>query len=291
MKKVSLLFLALPLAVSAQAQDKQRLSLEEVIVTASKRETNLQDTAIAVSAFTSDMLESLDINSPFDFESLVPSFTYQQTRNRISIRGVGRFSNSLGVSPGVAIYNDGIFTAEAAALSSQPMNIQQTEILRGPQGTLYGRNTTGGAVNVISKRPTDEFHGDFRAKFGNYGTQEFGFVITGPITDSFRYKLHAYDAERDGLQDNEAGTDLRTVDSTYLEAQLEWDITDDLSVWLKYGTLETDPIAGAAPSDDPYDCLNFWDGLGRSVQFMECQEGKENVSIGDPRGCPISWLN
>ena len=114
MKRVSSFLLAFSLAIAAQAQDsREGLTLEEVTVTATKRETNLQDTAIAVSAFTSDMLESLQINSPFDLEALVPSFTYQQFPNRVSIRGVGRFSNSLGVSPGVAIYNDGIFTAEA----------------------------------------------------------------------------------------------------------------------------------------------------------------------------------
>ena len=206
------LFLALPLAAAVQAQTSNSLAqsassltLEEIVVTASKRETALQDTAIAVTAFSAALTEELDINSPFDFEKLVPSLTYQQSPNRLSIRGVGRFDNSLGVSPGVAIYNDGIFTAEATSLSTQPMNIQRTEILRGPQGTLYGRNTTGGAVNIISRRPASEFEGDFRLKYGNEGQEEFGVVVSGPVNDSLRYKVHYYDSNRDGLQDNDAG--------------------------------------------------------------------------------------
>ncbi len=273
----------------AQAQEaRSSLALEEIIVTATKRESSLQDTAIAVSAFTSDMLDTLDIGSPFDFEALVPSFTYQQTPNRISIRGVGRFSNALGVSPGVAVYQDGVFTAEATALSSQPINIQRTEILRGPQGTLYGRNTTGGAVNIISKKPTEEFFGDFRIKLGNYDMRELAFLVSGPITDNLRYKLHVNDRDRNGLQKNLSGADVRSVDNSYYEGQLEWDITERLNLWLKVSQLDSEYIPGVRPSNDPYNCLNVWESLTLSVQNLQCQAGQENPSIGDPRTVAVN---
>jgi iron complex outermembrane receptor protein len=278
------LALSVATALPAQAQQEATSSamLEEIIVTATRRETALQDTAIAVSAFSSTILEQLDINSAFDLERLVPSLNYQETPNRLSIRGVGRFDNSLGVSPGVAIYNDGIFTAEATSLNSQPINVQRTEVLRGPQGTLYGRNTTGGAVNIITRRPTSEFEGDFRIKYGNEGQEEYSAVVSGPVTEGLRYKLYFNDAEHDGLQDNDAGSDIRSENSTYWEGQVEWDITDTLSLWAEYATFDYDYIPGALPKLDPYDCTNSWSGLGQSGQYLDCAAGGTNASTGDP---------
>ena len=285
MRTLPMLFTALPmaLAINVQAQSgDSKLVLEEIIVTASKRETSLQDTAIAITAFSQNLLEELNLNSPFMYEALTPSLSYQQTPNRLSIRGVGRFDNSLGVSPGVAIYNDGIFTAEATALSTQPINMTRTEILRGPQGTLYGRNTTGGAVNIISRRPSKEFEADLRVKVGDYGLVQYGGVVSGPITDNFRYKLHILDTERDGLQDNKAGTDARTLDNTYYEAQFEWDITKKLHLWAEYGRYDRSYVPGVNPSNDPYDCVNFWSGLNKAPEYLACEKGLENASIGDP---------
>jgi iron complex outermembrane recepter protein len=259
--------------------------LEEVIVTATKRETNLHDTAIAVSAFSSDMLETLNIRNGLDYEALVPSLTFQGTIPlQVSIRGIGRFSQSLGVNPGVAIYNDGIYQAEVTSTGSNPMNTQRTEILRGPQGTLYGRNTTGGAVNIITKRPTEEFSADLRARVGNYGLVDLGGIISGPITDSLRAKLYIQDTERDGLVDNDAGPDLNTLNSTFYEASIEWDITEKAQLWLKLSQLQVDdrPGPGAGLRTDPYDCVNQWSGLNYTADYLECQEGKENGSLGDP---------
>jgi iron complex outermembrane receptor protein len=275
--------MALAINTQAQAQSNDsKLVLEEIIVTASKRETSLQDTAIAVTAFSQDMLEQLNVNSPFMYEALTPSLSFQQEPNRLSIRGVGRFDNSLGVSPGVAIYNDGIFTAEATALTTQPINMTRTEILRGPQGTLYGRNTTGGAINIISRRPSEEFEADLRVKVGDYDLREYAGVVSGPITDKLRYKLHFIDRERDGLQDNKAGADMRSIDNTYYEAQIEWDISDKLHLWAEYGRLDSDYVPLAQPSNDPYDCVNSWDGLNKSAQYLACAKGLENASVGDP---------
>ena len=234
------------------------IELEEVIITASRRETLLTDTPAAVSAYSAGLMEELNVISPFNYQSLVPSLSYQEFPNRLSIRGIGRFSNALGISPGVAIYNDGIFTAEATSLSTQPINIERSEILRGPQGTLYGRNTTGGAVNIITKRPTSEFHGDVRVTVGVYDWRTYAAVISGPITDALRYKLHVIDNERDGLQKNLAGKDLRTSNSTYYEAQLQWDITDRLDLWLEWAHYDNHYIQGAAPDVDPFDCSTFW---------------------------------
>jgi len=260
------------------------LMLEEVTVTATKRETSLQDTAIAVTAFTSDMMEELDINSAADMEALVPSFTTQQNPNRISIRGVGRFDNSMGTSPGIATYNDGIYFAEDSSLYANPINVERTEILRGPQGTLFGRNTTGGAVNIITKKPTAEFKGDVRVKLGNYGYQRIDALVSGPINENIRYKLYVSDQQRDGLQKNLAGPDARTQDNSYAEGQIEWDISENLTLWAKYSGTDYSYIPGANNEEDAYDCINNWSGLGPSIAFLQCQAGGEsNAAIGDPQ--------
>ncbi|GEM_PF-738486 len=261
-------------AVVAPLQASAQATLEEIIVTASKRESSLQDTSIAVSAFTADAMEQLDINGPADLEALVPSLTWQQTPNRISIRGVGRFDNSLGISPGVAMYNDGVYNAEDAVLYNNAINVQRIEVLRGPQGTLYGRNTTGGAINVLSKRPTPEFEGDVRAKFGTDDYVRLDALISGPITDTLRYKLYYTDTEYDGWQENiNGGPNGRANDSVYAEGQLEWDITEKLNLWVKYSGSDYDNTPGYNSSEDPYNCEVTWAGLGPAAGPFECAAG------------------
>ncbi|NND67362.1 MAG: TonB-dependent receptor [Halioglobus sp.] len=259
------------------------LSLEEIIVTATQRETNLHDTAMAISAYTGDRMEELNINNPLIYEALVPSLSYQVSPNRVSIRGVGRFSNALGTNPGVAIYTDGIYSAEAASMFSQPANTERTEVLRGPQGTLWGRNTTGGAVSVTTRRPTEDLSGDFRVKYGETDYRQYQGRVSGPITDDLRFKVYALDTEQDGLQDNIAGDDIRTTNSFYYEGQLEWHATENLRVWFKYNHLDQDYIPGASVQEDAYDCVNEWAGLGPAAMPLECAEGRfAPPSVDDP---------
>jgi len=259
------------------------LALEEIIVTATHRETSLHDTAMAISAFTGERMEELNINNPLAYEALVPSLSYQVSPNRVSIRGVGRFSNALGTNPGVGVYTDGIYSAEAATMFSQPANTERTEVLRGPQGTLWGRNTTGGAVSVTTRRPTEELSADLRVKYGEEDYTQFQGRVSGPITDDLRYKLYGVDTEQDGLQDNIAGDDIRSTDTWVAEGQLEWDTTERMRVWVKYLHMEQDYIPGASVQEDPYDCINEWAGLGPAAMPLECAEGRfEPPSVDDP---------
>ena len=109
--------------------------------------------------------------------------------DRLAIRGVGRLTNAVGTDPAVALYSDGVFSTSMADTSTPSLFIERTEILRGPQGTLYGRNSVGGAINVISKRPTDEFEGEVRLQGGNYSFYHADGLIRGPITNNLRYLL------------------------------------------------------------------------------------------------------
>ena len=157
---------------SALAQETQaplRTSiLETVVVTAEKREENLQDVPVAVSAYTSERHDILGLNTVEDFARFTPSLTYRNN-DRLSMRGFGRLTNSIGTDPSIALYSDGIFSTSMADTSTPALFIERTEILRGPQGTLYGRNSIGGTLNIISKRPTEKFEGEVRGGVSNYG--------------------------------------------------------------------------------------------------------------------------
>lgn len=156
------------LAAKASAQDAgQRLALEEIIVTANKRESTLLETAAAVSAFDASTLQQLGIQNALDIVVHTPSLSI--TANKISIRGVGRPNNALGSDPGVGVYWDGVYNTENGIFRyANFFDIDRIEVLRGPQGTLYGRNSVGGAINLISKTPRQEWGGELVAEFGNY---------------------------------------------------------------------------------------------------------------------------
>ena len=153
-------------AASAQTQGSNMI--EELVVTAQKREESLQDVPVAVSAFTDETRDIVGIRSIQDFATFTPGLSFNAGSDRMSLRGVGRLTNVLGSDPGVAVYADGFYTASNSEAAKSTLFVDRVEILRGPQGTLYGRNSIGGAINVISKRPDDTFGGEVRASIGNY---------------------------------------------------------------------------------------------------------------------------
>ncbi|MFT5573349.1 MAG: iron complex outermembrane receptor protein [Cryomorphaceae bacterium] len=241
----------------AQAQDNKTkeaaTKLEVIVVTATKRETALTDTAIAITAFTKDTRDRLGIAGIQDIADITPGMTVQDAPNRISMRGVGRLTNALGSDPGVGIYTDGIYTSETAGVSVTTLTNERIEVLRGPQGTLYGRNTIGGAVNAISIRPTEEREGQVRARVGNFDQIEIGAAASGAISDNARVRLVASHNEHAGYIKNVGfGQDQWAEDSNYAEAQLEWDATEDLQVWLKYAYFEQDTTPRQPVVISPY---------------------------------------
>lgn len=245
------------IAGMAHAQNEQpsnsRAQLEEIIVTATKRETTLADTPVAVTAFTNTTRDRLGIEGIQDIADITPGMTVQDAPNRISMRGVGRLTNSLGSDPGVGIYSDGIYTSETAAVAATTLTNERVEVLRGPQGTLYGRNTIGGAVNAISIRPSDEFEGELRTRLGNFDQVYVGAAISGPLSDNLRYRAVASHDEHSGYIKNVAsGDDQWAEDADYFEAQLEWDISEDMQAWLKYSYYEQDTTPRQPVQITPY---------------------------------------
>jgi iron complex outermembrane receptor protein len=236
-KVLAAAILAASISLPAAAQNV----LEEVIVTAQKREEGLQDTAIAITAFGADKLDELDIRNSSDYEAIVPSLSVRESPSRLFLRGVGRVTNTLGTDPGIAVYLDQVYTSEITVLGrANSLTTERVEVLRGPQGTLFGRNATGGAVSVISKRPTEDFEHHLRAKGGDYGLLEVGGSSSGPITDNLGYRVYGYSRERDGYIDNKAGDDVWSKEEWGGGAQLSWDATDTLNIWVSYAKDEND---------------------------------------------------
>ena len=273
--------LAASVSLPAPAQNV----LEEVIVVAQKREENLQDTAIAITALSSDSIDELNISNASDFEAIVPSLSVREEPRRLFIRGIGTVTGSLGTDPGVAVYSDQVYQSTFGALGrTSSLTMERIEVLRGPQGTLFGRSATGGAVNIISKRPTEDFEHQVRVKAGDYGLFNWGGTSSGPITDNLGYRVYATGDSRDGYIENKGGDDVWDQDHNSYGAQLNWDATENLSVWLKYQKNETeDRRTGIFPGGyliTPY--ITDQVSLDSLLLNEGYQWDKENPSIKDP---------
>jgi iron complex outermembrane receptor protein len=231
-----------------------------ILVTSERREASLQDVPVAVSAYTAERRERLGIITTQDIARATPGMSYSEFPNRIFLRGVGRFLNTPGSDPGVATYSDGFYSSEASIIGLSSMFVDRVEVLRGPQGTLYGRNSIGGAVNVVSRRPSDQFEAELRQTFGNYNTSITEAAISGPVTDRVRFRLAASQNSHDGYIENDSGADQAESDVLYYEAQLDFDITDNLDIWVKYSGSRTDSTPNTGIQVDPYETGTYFGG-------------------------------
>ena len=222
-----------------------RSVLEEVIVTAEKREVNLQEVPVAVPLTRARRARCSASTQSRISRASRPVSTYRND-DRLAIRGVGRLTNAVGTDPAVALYSDGIFSTSMADTSTPPLFIERTEILRGPQGTLYGRNSVGGAINVISKRPTDDFEGEVRATGANYSYYRGEGLIRGPFTDNFRYLVGGYVEKRDEgfIKNSGPAEDGATSDRWMVEGQLEADLGENVVARVRYSKFEWEDTYG-----------------------------------------------
>ena len=199
--------------------------LEEVVVTAQKREQSLQDVGIAVSAFTGEQIQQLGWDTAEDVLSQVPGVTMIQPNGPssfyVNVRGVAQndFSGDNQESP-VAVYVDDVYVASPTGAAFQMFDYDRVEVLRGPQGTLFGRNATGGLVHYITRRPTQEFEGYIKATVGDYSQFDVEGAIGGGISDSISGRLSFSSAQHDGLIENSFGEDLNDNDTWAIRGQL-----------------------------------------------------------------------
>jgi iron complex outermembrane receptor protein len=232
----SALGFAAPSSAQEAAADKSAATLGSVIVTAQKRDETLTEVPIAISVFTSEARDKLGVTSVLDMSNFTPGFVYNQGQDRVSMRGIGRYSNQLGADSSVGVYEDGVFETFTVKAGNSSLYTDHIEVLRGPQGTLYGRASIGGAVNIISRRPTKEWYSEVRLSYGSYGNHIEEGAISGPITDNMQFRVVAtkYD-QTDGYFKNLGGgpSSGNVRDEWVYEGQLAWQLGEKDDLWLK----------------------------------------------------------
>jgi outer membrane receptor protein involved in Fe transport len=216
--------------------------LEDVVVTAQRREQSVQDVGIAVTAVTGEQLADRGITSINDLERLAPSLNvipqFGGGQAQFIIRGVGFADYATLNSPTVGVYLDEVAFPLPVMTQGQLFDVQRVEVLRGPQGTLYGRNTTGGAVNFVTNRPTDEFSAGITAEAGNYDHVRAEGFVSGPLGDELRVRLAAVTQQGGAWRRNRVrGEKLGDADQTAVRAIAEWQATENFTaaLTLRYG--------------------------------------------------------
>jgi iron complex outermembrane recepter protein len=221
----------LPMPVVAQAAATDSPALEEIVITAERRESSLQRTPLAVSAFSSETLEKSAIKDIQDLAPSAPGLSYNRVSNfaQLNIRGIGLEQINLGGEPGVALHIDGVYIARPFIGDAVFADLARVEVLRGPQGTLYGRNATGGSINLISVEPQNDFKGRVGLTYGNYNRLRGDLMINGPLNadGSIRARLSGVLDQHDGYMKNL--TTGRRVDSARarsVRGQVAFDLGD-----------------------------------------------------------------
>lgn len=223
-------------AVIALGNQATAAVLEEVVVTAQKREQSLQDVGIAVTAFTGDQLKQLGYTNAQQVTAMSPGVTTIQPNGPssffVSVRGVGQndFSGDHQESP-VAIYVDEAYVSAASGAGFQLFDIERTEVLRGPQGTLFGRNATGGLVHYVTRKPTEEFEAYAEATVGRFDQVKFEGAVSGPLSDTVAGRFSFVKNEHDGYVKNTIGKDLNNGDDWAVRGQLLFNLGEDAE-WL-----------------------------------------------------------
>ncbi len=254
--------------------------LEEVIVTAQKREQGLQDVGVSVSAFSGEQMDSLGWTNSLDVAAQTPGLVATSNTGDtanialFSIRGVNQGDFAEGQEAPVAIYNDEVYLSSPGASGAPAYDIARIEVLRGPQGTLYGRNATGGLVHYISNKPTEEFEALIDLTAGEYGQIGVKGMISGPLGDSVRGRLAAYHSENDGYVDNAIGKDYRNDDTQAIRGMLNIDFDDDTSLLMigRYTQIDTrggvyDNRATKSTANGPVFCQSGDTDCGNGLIF------------------------
>ena len=268
-------------AQDAEGDESQAGGLDVIVVTATKREENLQSVPVAVTAFSEELIQETGIQATEDIAVLTPSLHQLNISSpfatRLSIRGIGTAQSDPALEASVGVFVDGVFIGRTGLATSDLTDIQRIEVLQGPQGTLYGKNTNAGAISVITKRPSlTEVEGYIEGTIGNYDLRNVTLSASTPIGDTLAVRVSGNINKRDGYVENVSGPDGNSADDWNVQAKLLWAPTDRLSFLLGYTHIERDSaccmpdntqgtaalalmasrgLPGATIPNDPYDYL------------------------------------
>lgn len=279
---------------TAIAQD---LVLEEIIVTARKRVESLQETPVAVTALSSEALREQGVRNLADINTVVPNIEVAAGNGNaglanIYIRGVGQRNSGANIDSGVGIYIDGVYVGRPDGALLDINDIQSVQVLRGPQGTLFGKNTTGGALVFTSNRPQDEFEGMVGLRVGNYDRLDADLVLNVPLTDSIFTRLSATHRSRDGYVENLFdGDDYIDEDRQSVMWQTRWLASEDLTLDLNLNWGQTQQTARPQKcvkvpgylgwQEALFDVLAVVPSTGRN--YADFCADSANAGGGDPR--------
>ena len=251
-----------PGVVSAQ----QRAMLEEVIVTAQKREENLQAVPLAISALNSAELEMRNFESLDDLNAVAPNVVFRSNPgarlvSTVSIRGSASNQPAIWLDSPVGLYLNGIYLGKTQGSVFDVVDIERVEVLRGPQGTLFGRNTEGGAINFVTRRPSGEFSGSARGEVGNYNRRVGKVQMDLPKFGFTSVSVGARKERTDGWAKNSTGPDMGSVDNEAFRASIMFEPTDTLTAIYDFDYSSTDQT----PTPSSLYALEGWSGTFPSV--------------------------
>lgn len=189
----------------ATAQAQEAYKLEEVVVTAQKRSERLIEVPISISTVSAESIQQTGIKELKEMGDLTPNLQISQNSDfgtNITIRGVGANSRNIGFDSRVGVYVDGVYMGQSPAANQGLVDVERVEVLRGPQGTLFGKNTVAGAISLVSKKPGDEFEGSVSVNLGNYDNRELQTSVNLPLNENNSLKVYANQTVRDGYIKN-----------------------------------------------------------------------------------------
>ncbi len=221
-------------AIAQETAAEEEDDSDVIIVTASKRETTLQELPISVSVTSAETIENAAIRDLQDLQSVAPSLRVNQLQNSSNtnfiIRGFGNGANNAGIEPSVGVFIDGVYRSRSAAQIGDLPNIQRVEVLRGPQSTLFGKNASAGVISIITEAPQFEFGGKAEFSYGNFNAVIAKASITGPLSDTLAFSLGGTYNNRDGyVTEQTSGDDVNNRNRYGGRGQLLWEPTSDLS--------------------------------------------------------------
>lgn len=239
------LLLAVVIASAASAQeDRSSRLLEEVTVFAQKRQQSILEVPISVASYGSEALDRAQIRDLSELQQIAPSLVFNNstgaTQSILTIRGIGTAGQNAGLEQSVGVFIDNVYRGRPGAALGDFVDIESVEVLRGPQGTLFGRNTSAGVISVRTRAPEQEFGGHLSVGIGDFGFRQVRGAVTGPITDNLAWRLAGSWQERDGyLDDTFSSEQWNDRDRYTLRGQLLWDINETTSLRLIADYTET----------------------------------------------------
>jgi iron complex outermembrane receptor protein len=247
---VAALYTPMAMAQNAATMDKESTQLETITVTSQKRIERLIDVPLSVTNVGKAELEQRGIKELRDLGDAAPNLTISQGNDfssKVIIRGVGANSRNIGFDSRVGIYIDGVYLGQSPAINQGLVDLERIEVLRGPQGTLFGKNTIAGAVNLISQAPSDEFEGTVGVTQGNFSKQNFHLKLNTPLSDDTAFTFFLNQSTEDGYIENKLlNTTAGDKDETAGRVVLKSRVNDELTVSFNadYATQERAAISG-----------------------------------------------